>query len=321
MSHKLVTIAVAGLAASAVCMGAAAAIGGRDFGSNFDDGFGGLFDDSARCEALANATATSRDLEWEGDHVTLAVPGQASYTPGTDNKLHASGDPQVLAHLRVRDGKIEMDCRGWRDRTRDLTIILPGREFRKFTIAGGGKLALDKLNQSSAEIHIAGSGKISANGRIDDLKTKISGSGDADLDRLTVREADMKIAGSGNIRANGKIDSLDVDIAGSGHVDLSQVEARNASVDIHGSGTVKAKGKIDDVKIEIAGSGNADFGETQTRNAEVDIRGHGDVHIAPSEQAKIEISGSGNVYLHSNPKTLDTEMHGSGRIHKVGPAG
>jgi len=321
MAHKLVTIAVIGLAASAVCMGAAAAIGGRDFGSNFDDGFVGLFDSREHCQALTDSTATSRDFDWDGDHVTLAVRGQASYTPGTNDKLHASGDPQVLAHLRVRDGKIEMDCRGWGDRTSDLTMILPGREFRKFTIAGGGKLALDKLNQSSAEIHIAGSGKISANGRIDDLKTKISGSGDADLDRLTVREAEMKIAGSGNIRANGKIDSLDVDIAGSGHVDIGQVEAQKASVDIHGSGTVKAKGKIDDVKIDIAGSGNADFGDMQTRSAQVEIHGQGDVHIAPNEQAKIEISGSGDVYLHSNPKTLDTEMHGSGRIHKIGPAG
>jgi hypothetical protein len=313
MAHKLVTIAVIGLSASAVCMGAAAAIGGGDFG----DGFGGLLDSRASCPALTDAPAVSRDLDWEGDHVTLAVPGQASYTPGTDNKLHASGDPQVLAHLRVRDGRIEMDCRGWRDRTRDLTITLPGREFRKFTIAGGGKLALDKLNQSSAEIQIAGSGKISANGRIDDLKTKIAGSGDADLDRLTVHQAEMEIAGSGNIKANGKIDSLGVDIAGSGHVDIDQIEARNASVDIHGSGTVKAKGKIDDVKIGIAGSGNADFGQMVTRNAQVEISGHGDVHIAPSEQAKIEINGSGDVYLHSNPKTLDTEMHGSGRIHKV----
>src|SRR5690349_13664432 len=151
MAHRLVTIAVIGLAASAVCMGAAAAIGGRDFGDNFDDGFEGLFGGSARCETVTGATATSRDLDWEGDHVTLAVPGQASYTPGTGDKLHASGDPQLLAHLRVHDGKIEMDCRGWHDRARDLIITLPGREFRKFTIAGGGKLALDKLNQSSAE--------------------------------------------------------------------------------------------------------------------------------------------------------------------------
>jgi hypothetical protein len=319
--HKLGLIAVIGLAGSAVCMGAAAAIGGRDFGGDVDDGFLGLFNGRPGCQTLPNASAASRDFNWDSDHFTLAVPGQANYTPGTDDRLHASGDPQVLAHLRVRGGRIEMDCRGWRDRTRDLTITLPGREFRKFTIAGGGKLVLDKLNQANAEIVVAGAGKINANGRIDDLKTKIAGSGDADLDQITAREAEMEIAGSGNIRANGKFDSLGIGIGGSGHVELGQVDARNAKVRIAGSGTVNAKGKIDDVKISIAGSGNADFGQMQTRNAEVDISGHGDVHIAPSERAKIEISGSGDVYLHSDPKTLDTDMHGSGRIHKVGAGG
>jgi hypothetical protein len=321
MVQKLGLIAIIGLTASAACMGAAAAIGGSNFGGDIDDGFLGLFNGRPRCQALPNASAASRDFNWDGDHFTLAVPGQANYTPGTDDRLHASGDPQVLAHLRVRDGRFEMDCRGWRDRSRDLTITLPGREFRKFTIAGGGKLVLDKLNQANAEIVVAGAGKINANGRIDDLKTKIAGSGDADLDQITAREAEMEIAGSGNIKANGKFDSLDMDIAGSGHIDISQVEARKASVGIHGSGTVNAKGKIDDVKIEIAGSGNADFGQMQTRTARVDISGHGDVHIAPTEQAKIEISGSGDVYLHSDPKTLDTDMHGSGRVHKVGAGG
>lgn len=319
--HKLAFIAVIGLTASAACMGAAAAIGGKDFEGDFDDGFMGLFNGRQRCEVLPNASAASRDFDWNSDHVTLAVPGQASYTPGTDDRLHASGDPQVLAHLRVRGGRIEMDCRGWRDRTRDLVITLPGREFRKFTIAGGGKLALDKLNQANAGFEVAGSGKISANGRIDDLKVKIAGSGDADFDQLTVRDAEMDIAGSGNIKANGKFDSLDIGIAGSGHIDIPQVEARNASVGIHGSGTVKAKGKIDEVKIEIAGSGDADFGQMQTRSAEVEIHGQGDVHVAPIEHARIAISGSGDVYLHSDPKTMDTEMHGSGRVHKVAVGG
>ena len=36
MVHKLAIVAVIGLTASAVCMGAAAAIGGKEFGENFD---------------------------------------------------------------------------------------------------------------------------------------------------------------------------------------------------------------------------------------------------------------------------------------------
>jgi hypothetical protein len=320
MAYRLGVIALVGLTASAAFIGAGAAIGGKDF----KDGFDGLnlFDSRPRCEADPGATASSRDLDWNGgDHVTLAMLGQASYAPGNDSRLHASGDPQVLAHLRVRDGKIEMNCRGWRDRTREVMITLPGREFREFTIAGGGKMVLDKLNQSKAEITIAGAGNVKANGRIDDLEMTIAGSGDVDFNQLTARKAEFGIAGSGNIKANGTVDELEIGIAGSGHADFDGMTARSADAEIHGSGTINAKGKIDDVKIDISGSGNADFGQMETRTAKVQISGHGDVHIAPSEQARIEINGSGDVYLHKDPKSLDTEMHGSGRVHKAQAGG
>src|SRR5690242_19194736 len=171
MAYKLGAIAVITLAASAPFNTAIAADGG---GSGLWDG---LFDGKPRCATIPGATATSRDLNWDGsDRVRLGVLGQASYTPSADNRLHASGDPQVLAHLRVRDGIIELDCRGWRDRTRDMTITLPGREFVKFELTGG-KLALDRLNQNEANIKIAGSGSVKANGRIDGLKLEIAGSG------------------------------------------------------------------------------------------------------------------------------------------------
>ncbi len=279
MVHKLATIAVIGLTACAVCIGAAAAIGGRNFGEGLDDF--SLFDSKPHCEALPGATAASRDLDWDGsDQFGLAVNGHASYAPGGDSKAHVSGDPQVLTHLRVRDGNIEMDCRGWRDRTHDLAITLPGRNFRKFAIMGGGNLALNRLDQDDVKIEIDGAGDIKANGRIDNLKMTINGSGNADFDQLA---------------------------------------SRQAKAEIHGSGSIRAKGKIDELDIGIAGSGRADFGQVETRNARVRIGGHGDVDIAPSDEAKIEIGGSGDVYLHSNPKLLETHIGGSGRIHKVAP--
>ncbi|HEY1876491.1 MAG TPA: DUF2807 domain-containing protein, partial [Rhizomicrobium sp.] len=269
MVHRLVIIAVVGLGASAALMGAAAAIGGRDF----SDGFGGLFDGRPRCEAVPGATATARDLDWDGsDHAALNLLGQASYTPGTADKVHASGDPQILAHLRVRRGTVELDCRGWRDRTADLAITLPGRTFDKFEVIGG-RLTLNGLNQSRVEVDIAGSGKVQASGKLEEVKLAVAGSGEMTLDRLTAKQGEVEIAGSG---------------------------------------TVRAKGAIDDLKIEIGGSGRADFGQVASRIAKVEIGGHGNVDIAPTDEANIEIGGSGDVNLHSNPKKLDTEIGGSG---------
>ena len=108
------------------------------------------------------------------------------------SKLHATGDPQILAHLRVKDGDIELDCRGWHDRAKGVQITLPGQEFRKFTIEGGGTLALNDLNQADAEIKVEGSGKIRANGKVDNLKMEIEGSGDADFDQIVARRARIR---------------------------------------------------------------------------------------------------------------------------------
>jgi hypothetical protein len=318
--HKLVLIAVTGLVASAACIGAAAAIGGREFSDGLE-GFS-FFDGRPHCEAVAGANANSRDLDWnDGDHIALNLLGRASYTPGSGDRLHASGDPQLLAHLRIRRGTLEMDCRGWRSRTKDLAITLPGRTFTKFEVTGAN-LTLDKLDQDHVSIAIAGSGKVQANGKLEDtIKLTIAGSGEMNIGQVTARSGKMEIAGSGTMRADGlTIDDLKMAIAGSGRTEIGQLTSRTVETGIAGSGTMIAKGSADDVKIEIAGSGRADFGGVTSRNARVEIGGHGDVDIAPTELAKVEIGGSGDVTLHSNPKQLQTDVGGSGRIHRLGPA-
>jgi hypothetical protein len=215
MAHKLTIIAVIGLTAAAVCMGAAAAIGGGNFG----DGLDGLFGEGPRCEKIPGATATHRDLDWDGnDKVELVAYSDASYAPGADTKLRASGDPQVLAHLRVRDGKIDLDCRGWRDRDK-IKLVLPGREFREFAIAGRSDLKLDRMNQPSMKAKIAGTGTIMANGRIDDLKIEVAGVGHADFGKITGRSAVVKLAGVASADI-APTESAKIEIAGPSTVNL-----------------------------------------------------------------------------------------------------
>lgn len=317
MVHKLVLVAAIGLATSAACIGTAAAIGGASFRDGIE-GFS-LFDGRPRCEANTAFTARSRDLDWDGsDHAGMNLMGQASYTPGTDDRVHASGDPQVLAHLRIRKGTVELDCRGWRDRTRELAITLPGREFRKFEVTGG-RLMIARLDQSRVSIEIAGSGKVrAAGGKLDQVHLEIAGSGEMDFGDLTAERGRLEIAGSGTMRGrNAAIEDFKMEIAGTGRGEFGQITARTAKAEIAGSGTVITAGAIDDLKIEIAGSGRADFGKVVSRRADVDIGGHGEVDIAPTDYAKIDIGGSADVNLHSNPKQLETDIGGSGRIHRL----
>ena len=238
MANKLVLVAVAGFAVAAVCIGAAAAIGGREFaGNDFDFSVFG----NPACERMGGATATTRDLDWDGsDQVVLSVPGQVRYTPGSGDKLHLSGDPQTIAHIRLRDGHVEMDCHSWNDGWQAVTVTLPGRHFRKFGIAGSGALTLDGLNQDRLAVSIAGSGSIHANGRVEKLDVHIAGSGDADMGNVTSDVVNVRIAGSGNTDIAPK-DEADIHIAGSGDVNLHSDPAR-MDTHIAGSGRIRNVG-------------------------------------------------------------------------------
>jgi len=236
--HKLALIAVIGLTGSALCMGAAASIGGREFGRGWGEGMDlSMFGDKPRCERVQDATATSRELEWDGsDHFGLAVPGHASYTPGSDNKVHVSGDPQMLAHIRVRDGRVELDCRNWRGDTDALTITLPGQEFKRFSIAGSGSLVLSKLDQMGVRVNIAGSGSIKADGKVEHAEIRVSGSGDADLSQLKTNIATVRISGSGSSDI-APSDEADIHVSGSGDVNLHS-NPKRLETHISGSGRI-----------------------------------------------------------------------------------
>jgi hypothetical protein len=224
-------------------MGAAAAIGGREFGSGFD-GISLFDNDRPRCEN-GGGYPTSRTLDWDGsDHVGIAIPGRATYAPGNDDKLHVSGNPVLVPHVRVRDGRVELDCRNWHDArndlgfngARDLEITLPGREFKKFGIAGSGNLVLQNLNQERLKVSIAGSGNIKADGKVAHAEIHIAGSGDADLGDVKSQDVEVHIAGSGNTDI-APTDEAEIHIAGSGDVNL-HANPKRLNTHIAGSGRI-----------------------------------------------------------------------------------
>jgi hypothetical protein len=235
MVHKLAIVAVIGLAASAVCMGAAAAIGGNEFGKGLEN-LDLSFDDRPRCEN-GGGYPTSRTLDWDGsDHAGIAIPGRATYAPGNDDKLHVSGNPILVPHVRVRDGRVELDCRNWHDSRNDLAITLPGRAFKKFSIAGSGNLELQNLNQERLKLSIAGSGNIKADGKVEHIETHIAGSGDIDAAHVESRIAEVHIAGSGNTDI-APTEEADIHVAGSGDVNLHS-NPKKLETHIAGSGRI-----------------------------------------------------------------------------------
>lgn len=234
MVHKLAIVAVTGITISAVCLGAGGALEGRDFGRDFD-GFS-MFSDRPRCEN-GGGYPIDRTLDWDGsDHASISIPGRATYTPGNDDKLHVSGNPVLVPHVRVRDGRVELDCRNWHDSRNDLAITLPGREFKKFSIAGSGNLVLNSLNQDRIKLTIAGSGSIKADGKVENADLNIAGSGDINVGQVNADVVKVHIAGSGNTDI-APTEEADIHIAGSGDVNL-HTNPKKLETHIAGSGRI-----------------------------------------------------------------------------------
>jgi hypothetical protein len=101
--RTLAVIACAGLAVSVVSLAVAAAIGGDDVRDIHIGGWHGFFH---RCESSAETQSigTTRELPWDGDgEVRINVPATIRYRPDAGANLVATGSPEALSHLRLRD--------------------------------------------------------------------------------------------------------------------------------------------------------------------------------------------------------------------------
>jgi Putative auto-transporter adhesin, head GIN domain len=257
MRTKLAVIAVSGFAVSVACLSGAFALGGNAVGDAVFN-FGGI--DLPRCGTMGNttATATSRTLAWDSDddRAAVAVPANTHYRAGSGDEMVIKGDPALLAHVRVRNGVVEMDCRGNFGRSSRFDVTLPGRRnFRSFALLGTGDMNLSGLSQ---------------------------------------KEVAVSLAGSGNIEVEGKTDKLDVDLKGTGNIE--------------------AKGQANELNVDVKGSGNLKMADLAVKNADVDIKGSGKVELAPQDSLNVDIKGSGSIYLHSEPRKIETSIRGSGTI-------
>ena len=101
---------------------------------------------------------------------------------------------------------------------------------------------------------------------------------------------------------------------GSQSISILDYDQDQLKLQVSGSGDVTAKGKANHAVLDIAGSGDADLGGLTGDDVKVDISGSGDATIAPTKQADIQVSGSGDVHLMTRPPVVHSQISGSGDV-------
>ena len=200
------------------------------------------------------------------------------------------------------------------------TITLPGREFEKFEVTGG-HLTIAKLQQQRVthrDRRIGqGAGQRQTGRRAS--SSALPARARWSWARSRPASGKMEIAGSGTIRAQSvAIDDLKMEIAGSGRAEVGQLAARTTRLDIAGSGTVIAKGAERRSQYRDRWIGPRRFRQCRLphrpgadrRPWRCRYRAH-----RASEDRDRRLRRS-HPALQS--QGMDTEIGGSGRIHRAG---
>lgn len=102
----------------------------------------------------------------------------------------------------------------------------------------------------------------------------------------------------------------------SANLEIRDYDQASLALAVSGSGEVKATGRTQALELDISGSGDVDLSDLTTTNADVDVSGSGNASVAPTGEATIALSGSGDVDLVGRPTKVTSSSTGSGDIRQ-----
>lgn len=232
MNGTLARLAMASLGLAAVCLVAGYSMAGPEW--RHDGWHRGWFWPSVwrACAETPQGSAGQPDtitLPWQSTgSLRIEIPAHVDYRPGEPAQAVISGDPSIIAHVRLADGVLtsddDGDCFSWE---RPVTVRLTGGPVAEWKLSGSAALVLNAVAQPTLAVDMSGSGEVSANGKVDRLNVKMSGSAEADLSRLATNSASVRLSGSG-----------EVEIAPSSEADLHM--SGSGVVKVHGTPTIRS---------------------------------------------------------------------------------
>ena len=253
-------------------------------------------------------------------NLTIAGPGKAnlgglSVLGDANISILGSGDTVLSPHGRVKlfiagSGKLQLLTRPAELRQ---TVLGSGEVSQLTGEAAREALRSVDISRIASE---AASNALQANlgnGSIGQMAAEAARKG---IDNAQIEQQVQQGIAKGLSQPMVAMDTKNGNVAMRGHkdVDLGHVERDTLNVTIANSGSLTAEGKVDRLTISIMGSGDARLGKLAARSVSVMVMGSGSATIAPSEELKANIMGSGDVHLLTRPQKIERAIMGSGRI-------
>lgn len=109
-------------------------------------------------------------------------------------------------------------------------------------------------------------------------------------------------------------DISEFEVSGVSRLEIPDYRQSRLALHASGDSEISVAGEADDLDLRVSGTSDADLGKLRLKRAEVDISGSGDATLAPTESAKLEVSGVADVRLLTRPGKLETDVSGAGKV-------
>ena len=278
-----------------------------------------------KVEAVVTGIPIRKFVVNGGEHLDLGEVKQP------DLDLHINGNGTVTGSGEVEHFRLSVAGPG-RAALGGLSVTADA----KIAILGNGVVALAPTGD--VRLFIAGNGKLDMASKPRSISQTIIGHGEieqisaeaaavaTEAARAATREALQNLpvppappappappsgfSDGGVTRTSG--DSITVH--DNHNVELRHIEQQRLKVVVLASGSATVEGKVDTLNVQVMGSGEAKLGHLQARRVEVTIAGSGNVTVAPSDELKVTIMGSGDVHLTTKPASIRQQIMGSGHV-------
>ena len=181
-------------------------------------------------------------------------------------------------------------------------------EFQRIHVEGMGTLEVQvNSGQSGRSLEITADDNL-----LSFITTKVS-------DGVLEVSSSASFSPNSDLRVKVSVPALaGIHLEGANRLNLTIDSPADFALHIEGAGRVKAAGKVGRLSLHSEGAGSIDAAELVAGAVDVHIEGAGKAKVNATESLKAQIEGAGVITYLGEPKTVEKNIEGIGRISKAG---